>query len=221
MKNKLILWGWSVLTWFAVPRRIVGEIAAENRAVLQKEELWPQGGYIEQQAELEALRFGKSYTMAYGGCGLIALYNALVALGAQPSTEVFLELAADLQREGVAWGGKYGIHPKAIAGWLKKHDYTVKYLGISDEELVENEKKYHVFIVTVLNGAKLRYGMHTVCITRSEAGFEVHNGPAKGSFNTLLEAVRRSSRQGARAIYAMGVRKCVAFFESGAYTPDL
>lgn len=205
MKKSLILWGWSVLTWFGLSKQAIKANDEVNRAVLEKQELWPRGGYIERQSELSALRFGKSYTMAYGGCGLIALYNTLVALGKAPTGEVFLKLAADLQRRGAAWGGKYGIHPTSIKRWFKKHGIAVKRLKISEESFAQNETEYKVFVVTILNGAGLRNWVHTVCITRSEAGFEVHNGPSRGPFATLSEAVLRSSRQGATAIYAMGV----------------
>lgn len=207
MKNKLLLLGWSVLTWFRVPKRVIREIDATNKEVLQKEELWQPGGFIERQSALGALRFGKSYTMAYGGCGLIALYNALVALGSGPSCDSFLGLTADLQRKGVAWGGKYGTHPTAILKWLKKNCYAVKRLGISDADFAQNETEYNVFIVTVLNGPKLTHGMHTVCITKEQGKFTLHNGPKPGPHATLLEAVSASSNQGARAIYAMGIRR--------------
>lgn len=205
MKNRLILWGWWVLTWFGLSEKDIKANNTGNRAVLKKEELWPRGGYIERQSELGALRFGKSYTIAYGGCGLIALYNALVALGEQPTDEVWLKLADDLQRRGAAWGGKYGIYPGAIRCWLKNHDYAIQRLRVSEESFAQNEAEYNVFIVTVLNGSGLRNWLHTVCITRQESGFVVHNGPYGEAFPTLAEAVRNSSRKGATAIYAMGV----------------
>lgn len=205
MKNKLILWGWSVLAWFGLSGSCIAANEAANREVLKKEKLWTQGGYIERQSELGALRFGKSYTMAYGGCGLIALYNALVALGENPSNDVFLELAADLQRRGVAWGGKYGIHPAFIRRWFVRHGYRVRRILVSEEFFAKNEADYKVFVVTVLNGAGLKNWLHTVCITREEVGFVVHNGFSGEAFATLQEAVYGSSRQGATAIYAMGV----------------
>lgn len=205
MKNGLILLGWSVLAWFGLSKADIAANEAVNREVFKNEKLWPQGGYIERQSELGALRFGKSYTVAYGGCGLIALYNALLALGRDASDELFLEVAADLQRSGVAWFGKYGIHPSAIRHWLVRHGYLVKRLCISEESFAQNEENYKVFIVTVLNGTGLQNWVHTVCITRVEAGFVVHNGPFGEAFPTLQEAVHRSSRQGATAVYAMGV----------------
>lgn len=207
MKNGLILLGWAVLAWFGLSKADVAANEAVNREVLKKGKLWPYGGYIERQSELGELRFGKSFTMAYGGCGLIALYNALLALGRDASDELFLEVAADLQRSGVAWFGKYGIHPSALRRWLKKHDYCVKRLGVSEESFAQNEENYKVFIVTVLNGTGLQNWVHTVCITREEAGFVVHNGPYGEAFSTLAEAIKNSSRQGATAIYAMGVGK--------------
>jgi len=207
MKNKLILLGWAVLAWFGASKSCVAANESVNREVLKKEKLWSPGGYIERQSELGALRFGKSFTMAYGGCGLIALYNALVALGQEPSYDDFLGLATDLQCRGVAWFGKYGIHPSALRRWLKKHDYSVKRLGVTEESFAQNEENYKVFIVTVLNGTGLRNWVHTVCITRVEAGFVVHNGPYEEAFCTLAEAIKNSSRQGATAIYAMGVSK--------------
>ena len=205
MKKMLILWGWSVLSWFGVSKRVTQANHTVNKEVLIREKLWPQGGYIEKQSELEELRFGKAYTLAYGGCGLIALYNTLVALGEEPSNDIFLKLAEDLQRRGAAWGGKYGIHPTSIRRWFQKHGYKVQKIPVSEESFAKNEADYKVFVVTVLNGAGLKNWVHTVCITKETAGFVVHNGPYRESFATLFEAVKKSSRQGATAIYAMGV----------------
>lgn len=205
MKRMLILWGWSVLSLFGVSKRIVADNHTTNKEVLTREKLWPQGGYIEKQSELTALRFGKAYTLAYGGCGLIALYNTLVALGEKPSNDIFLKLAEDLQRRGAAWGGKYGIHPAAIRRWFRKHGYQVQRIPVSEESFAKNEADYKVFVVTVLNGAGLKNWLHTVCITREQVGFVVHNAAYREAFATLSEAVCRSSRQGATAIYAMGV----------------
>jgi len=205
MKRILILWGWSVLAWFGVSKRLTQANHTVNKEVLTKEKPWSQGGYIEKQSELGALKFGKAYTMAYGGCGLIALFNTLVALGEKPSNEVFLKLSEDLQRRGAAWGGKYGIHPASIRRWFRKNGYRVRRIPVSEESFAQNEANYEVFVVTVLNGAGLKNWVHTVCITKEGAGFVVHNGPYSEAFSTLSEAVKKSSRQGATAIYAMGV----------------
>ncbi len=205
MKKTLILWGWSILSLFGVSKRTVEANHITNKEVFTKEKLWPQGGYIERQSELTALRFGKAYTIAYGGCGLIALYNTLVALGEKPSHDIFLELAKDLQRRGVAWGGKYGIHPAVIRRWFARHGYGVRRIPVSEESFAQNEADYKVFVVTVLNGAGLKNWLHTVCITKEESGFVVHNACYSDAFATLSEAVRKSSRQGATPIYAMGV----------------
>ena len=206
MKKVLLLWGWSLLSLFGVSKGITQANYAANKEVLAKEKLWPQGGYIENQSKLHALKFGKAYTMAYGGCGLIAIYNTLVALGEKPSNDVFLELSADLERHGVAWGGKFGTHPAAIRRWFARHGYGVQRISVSEESFAQNETNYKVFVVKVLNGAGVKNGTHTVCITREATGFVVHNGPYSDVFATLAEAVCKSSRQGATAIYAMGVR---------------
>ncbi len=205
MRRILILLGWRILAWFGTSGKVVKDNEAANREVLNKQKLWPQGGYIEKQSELGDLKFGASYTMAYGGCGLIALYNTLVAFGKAPSYEVFLELAKSLQKRGVAWGGKYGIHPVFIRKWLKRRGYLVKRIPVTEESFDQNESDYKVFVVTVINGNELKNMVHTVCITKNESGFTVHNGSYRTAYPTLAKAVANSSWRGAKAIYALGV----------------
>ncbi len=205
MKHRLILWGWAVLAWFPVPRRWIKENHVQNEKILQSNQLWTPGSYIEDQSGLKGLRFGKAYTMAYGGCGLIALYNALLALGEPVTPETFLVLAEDFQRRGVAWGGKYGIHPAAIRKWLGKKGYKAEKLVVREAVLFQSQDAYAVFIATVFNGTKITDGLHTVCITRSERGFEVHNAPARGPFESLHEALCEMTPKGAVPIYVTGV----------------
>lgn len=206
MKSRIFLWLWSVLTWFPVPEKAIRDNTAWNRKMLT-ESLWREGEFIEIQQPFAALRFGRAYTMEYGGCGLIAVHNAMLEVGKPLSADDCLQMTEQLQRKGAAWFGKYGIHPAAIRRYLKGRSFsTTHVIGASLKELERLEREADVWIATVFNGRRLKEQLHTVCITRTAEGRYVpHNAYQPGEFASLAEAISHISAHGATALYTIGI----------------
>lgn len=199
---------WYVLTWFPVSKRVIRDNTEWNRRTLQRP-LWRDGEFIETQRPFASLRFGKSCNMAYGGCGFIAVYNAMLGVGRPLSTEEFLRMTEELQRKGAAWSGKYGVYPGAIRRYLMGESLSVRcVVGADSAALKRVEQGADVWIVTVFNGKRLREQLHTVCITKTPEGrFVPHNSYRAGEFAALEEAIRHVSRHGARALYTIAVQR--------------
>ena len=85
--------------------------------------------YIEDQPRLGGLLFGSKYDFAYGGCSVIAVYNAMVSLGEQVSKQTLLTITEELQRRGVALGGKFGVAPISLKRYLRRKGYAVRSLA--------------------------------------------------------------------------------------------
>lgn len=220
MINTLFLGGWYLLTFFGVSNRIRKQNEEYNRQLLAEKPL-PPASFIENQAELNALRFGRDYTVGYGGCGLIALYNVFIALGITvgekngghtSASDLFLTLENRLQRRGVALWGKFGIHPAFLRRLLIEEGLVVRRIkpakamdeSLSREDCANTDETY---LVTAFTGKRFGSVLHTVCITHAEDGFRVHNGYRREAAPTLAEAIRGISCAGATPVYLIGIQK--------------
>lgn len=214
MKNRIFLFGWSLLALFRVSGKRIRANSEANRELLRAGVFWKPGEYIENQAQWSGVRFGTKYDMAYGGCSVIAVYNALKSLG-QPVTAEDMELLMEyFQRRGAALGGKYGIAPGAILRFLKSR-------GIEAVEIRADGQAVFgtTFIATVRCGRRLRDWLHTVCITREGRDqYFIHNGyylaalpgggsayRANGSFDSLSGAVRCISPKGVVPVMVLAI----------------
>ena len=166
-----------------------------------------EGEYIESQHQFASVRFGKDCSLAYGGCGPIALCNAMLGIGKPLSADGFLQMLEELQRRGVAWFGKFGTHPTALRRYLQGQSLSVAHVTGSDRRGLERlEKDADVWVTVAFNGKRLRDQLHIVCITRTPAGrFVLHNAHGKDEYATLEESISHISAQGAVPIYTIGV----------------
>ena len=143
-------------------------------------------GLINGQGLLpvSGMRYGM-VNIAWSGCGIISVYNALLLLGnPQPLTDV------------IAWGdlkasrifGLFGTSPGKTKHLLQKMGYIVD--TVSDKSQFDSRaRKADVCLFTYWNQkGSIRHGMHTVC-TRYYNGFlEVYN-----LFNSSPETARKNS----------------------------
>ena len=207
MKSRIFLVLWYLLTWFPVPEKVIRDNTTWNREILQPP-LWWEGEYIETQHQFTSVHFGKGYTLAYGGCGPIALCNAMLGIGKPLSVDGFLQMLEELQRRGATWFGKFGTHPAALWRYLQGQSLsTARVIGADRRRLEGLEQDADVWITVVFNGRKLRDQLHIVCITRTPEGrFVPHNAAGKAEYATLEESILHISAQGATPIYTIGVR---------------
>ncbi len=78
-------------------------------------------GFIVNQALLNDVRYG-AFTADYNGCGWIAAYNALHALGLNPSGEA---LRAELSKRSL-FRGRFGTSPFKLYRCLKRRGLAVR-----------------------------------------------------------------------------------------------
>lgn len=183
------------------------------------------GAYIENQRLWRKVNFGRDYTMSYGGCEIIAVYNALLSLGKELSGSDMAELISHFERRGAVRGGLWGVAPQAVKPYFKRKGYYVKKTWSRKEKAINRigEKSDTLIVFSYNNGRDIFDGMHTVNISKEEEGkFHVHNdyrtGPdgqgrivfvSHGPYDTLAEAVSNLSEGTAVSICVIGVRKKV------------
>ncbi|MBR4084814.1 MAG: hypothetical protein IKK33_11095 [Lachnospiraceae bacterium] len=198
----------------------------EEQAVLQGGvPFFCPGTYIENQRLWRKVSFGRDYTMSYGGCEIIAVYNALLSLGKELSSGELAELISHFERRGAVRGGLWGVAPQAVKPYFKRKGYHVKKTWSRKEKSISRigEESDTVIVFSYNNGQDIFDGMHTVNISKDEEGkFHVHNdyrtGPddqgrivfvSHGPYDTLAEAVSNLSEGTAASICVIGIRKKV------------
>lgn len=208
----------------------VEENCIQNRSILEEQAnvaerkvFFRPSVFIENQRKWGKVNFGRGYTMAYGGCEIIAVYNALLSLGKELSGSELAELISRFERKGAVWGGMWGVTPQSLKPYFKKLGYAVKKTWSRKEKPINRlgEESDTLIVTFYNNGQDVFDGIHTVNISKDEAGkFHVHNDycyyrDAKGShiyvshgpYDTLYEAVTKLSGGTAATLCVMGVKK--------------
>lgn len=160
-------------------------------------------GYIENQNQWGNIRFGKT-TMAFAGCEIMAVYNALMAMRKDNTIdssdcellrdfggcESICRLISDFEKDGAALQGWIGSSPYSIKRYLKKHGIRTRFVWKMDK--LSDAK---VAIATVYNDAEDLYSqIHTIAFSKEEDGYMSHNALiCKRGCQTLKEAVKSVS----------------------------
>ena len=208
----------------------VEENCIQNRSILEEQEnvtekkaFFRPSVFIENQRKWDKVCFGRGYTMAYGGCEIIAAYNALLSLGKELSGSELAELIGRFERKGAVWGGMWGVTPQSLKPYFKKMGYEVKKTWSRREKPINRmgEESDTLIVTFYNNGDDVFDGIHTVNISKDAEGkFHVHNDycyyrDAKGShiyvshgpYDTLYEAVTKLSGGTAASLCVMGVKR--------------
>ncbi len=195
-----------------------------NKEILTgKPDFYEEGAFIENQAFWGDVQFGSKYTMAYGGCEIFAVHNALLALGEPVDSERLAELISQFERRGAVLAGKFGIAPMAAYHYFRKQGYQVCVTRSRKKEVWNTfEEEYDTMIVTAYNdGGDIFRRIHTVNISKDIQGhFSVHNGfvsrrntkgeveyISHGPFETLAQAVQNLAKGKAALICMIGIKK--------------
>ena len=166
-----------------VSDRVIATHKEANRAVLSDAQISPlkeEPGYIENQREWKEVLIGKGKnpTMQKSGCGVFAVYNALLALGEDVGKETLPELIAAFEKQGVVLSGRWGVSPRAIYRYFQNNGFDTAMTMSRDAEVINRiGKDYTVNIVTVYNNKEdIMQFVHTVCVTKNERGeYFAHN----------------------------------------------
>lgn len=184
--------------------------------------------YIERQHDLTILKFGsykklfhkllswKGEITASGcSCEVIAAYNALVFLeNAHKNENSFPKLLNYFEKRNTILKGYFGTSIVGLIKYFNQGEYEDTYLygrKINEEALTQIQENYSVYIFMSYNNSENIVDMiHTMCITRSEEGFFIHNSYGKPIFyNSLYEAVVKYNEYGeshSRPIAVIGIR---------------
>lgn len=175
IKNFIIIHGMNFLSLFSKTKRgVIDFHLAENRRA------WgnyaPGLKYIEIQNKLTDISYGK-YKANYNACEVIAVQNALIALGLEHDTEGFPYLLAHFERKGSILKGFFGTAPKAIVKYLKNKGVAIEKLT----PVTSNLGKTSVQILIYQNGSKITSGIHTICILGSKTPIFLNGRPGDDS----------------------------------------
>lgn len=205
--------------------KVSPKVREKNRKINSRAQaernVFKTGNFIENQNDWGDIQFGsgKHHNMRYSGCEIIAVYNALLDLGKELSPGDMAELIGAFEEKGAALKGEFGVTPHAIKDYLENSGYDVSATSSSDESSIcELEKKGHTFIATVYNNKNnIMEEIHTVCITKKDGIYAVHNDYTRdgkkppgyrerSGYATLQEAIDSIGRA-SKSIYVIGVIK--------------
>ncbi len=180
--------------------------------------------YIEHQAELKEIRYGKqnrlfsslflggkSLNGAANTCEVIAVYNALTDCRGEEVRNLFPELLAYFEKEGIMLSGYFGTAPSKLEKYIKRKHYETKTLSgkkINTAALESISKEYKTFIMTVFNDREnIMEQVHTMCITAREGHYVIHNDYEGSRKYASLEKAIYGYRNGkGKPISIMGIR---------------
>lgn len=163
-----------------IPEKMIAENRAKNCAALTDPSVFRADAYIENQAQWENVCFGSSKhsNMKYSGCEIIATFNALKALGEPCGIPEMAELIAMYERDGAMLNGEFGVSPGAIRDFFSQKGYRVEESDGREAGILNDRRDWaKAVIVSAYNDAHdIMAQIHTVCMTRNEAGnLVLHN----------------------------------------------
>ena len=148
-----------------VPLPGVGDAAANDR----------KRSYIENQAELSHIPFGthRKSNMSYSGCEIIAVYNFLLRRGKPADLSKLIQY---FELHGASLRGGFGVEPRALYHFLHCRYSSISFSCGKDAEKKLANTPPDACIITVQNDRNDIFQMlHTVCVTKEEAGYVIHN----------------------------------------------
>ena len=102
ISNKIVLGALELMRRLTnhIPVTVREQNRRENSERLLESTVFHPGHYIENQAQWGNIRFGngKHSCMAYSGCEIIAVYNALLALGEKTDVAGMAELISSYEK---------------------------------------------------------------------------------------------------------------------------
>jgi uncharacterized protein YvpB len=193
--------------------------------------LYTPGEYIENQNDWGDVKYGKR-DMAYSGCEIIAVINALHSMGYKMESEEVVDLISKFEKKGAIINGEWGTSPTALANYLRNEKKCIVKCTTSTnydkiQKVVEDSD---TIIVTLYNEKDdLSKAVHTINIEKStdengELVYINHNAYWDGADNEMtrspfyysLEKAIKDSRHNdtdnSAPIMVMGISKPIDGF---------
>lgn len=214
----------SLLTGIRIPETLRNANLRLNKEVLlasaEASGFFIPGQSIENQNEWESVRFGIS-TMKYSGCEIMAVYNALWALGRKMTARDMAELICEFEKKGAVLKGRWGCSPMSICQYFSCRGYRVSMTTSAGPDkirlIAENSD---TLIITACNDRNdIRRMIHTISVTKEKNGtFVLHNANKKtgGKYSSyagesplksLQDAIGAISQGNAASICIIGVSR--------------
>lgn len=184
-------------------------------------------GFIENQHNLKHIKVGRE-NISYAGCGIIAVYNTLLALSRSASNSIikinslsdatnidlkslsqseFIKILSYFEKRGLVLYGKFGVSPFSIKKFFKKNGFTVKSLfPINDNTMLAISRDFSTFICTVYNNKNnVTEGIHHIAITKDSDGNYISHNPNTIS-NSLQETILKATHGNGKPLYIIGIK---------------
>lgn len=169
-------------------------------------------GFIEDQPNYLDMSYGK-VSMAYAGCEIIAVFNAISYMtGKMPRLDRLIEA---FKKSGVSFNGRFGTSPLALVRFFRRHGFYAE-PAFTVQDMEETASSYPALILVYYNDRDdIGAMVHTIFISREKIGdgylFTAHNagmggrsGPAAREFSDL---VGKLSGGRAREILLIGIEE--------------
>ncbi len=210
-----------------MPRRVRRSHEGRNCAVWRRlSDRACVGGYVERQHLLSDMRYGFMRASA-NCCSAIAAYNAVLSLCRKKTTagtglmaktrsrkangdNGFPSVISAFERQGLVLGGLFGTATDGCTRYFKEHGYVTNELWgsqITPQSVARLADFCDTFVLTMYNDAHNVFAqVHTVCITKEDNGYAVHNAGIHGKrLITLYDAIGASHGGKGRPILLTGI----------------
>ncbi|MBR1599093.1 MAG: hypothetical protein IJ661_09310 [Lachnospiraceae bacterium] len=234
IKNALVLLFYRVFSLIPVSRRIREEHLKRNNIAWESYKTrFSKDIYIEHQPALSEFSYGSRYGADYNSCEVVALYNALVAMGNKPDFPTLLER---FEHKGITCLGAFGTSPFALIKYMKSIGYNIicytyknwmricssynDSIEITDftKEYVNSKdyNQYNDFInkcnsyifMSYNNAHTIRDMIHTMCVTKEGKYYRTHNDYEGAKCYPTLKAAVDGYKDGrSRMILIIGIKK--------------
>ena len=162
--------------------------------------------YLEKQNNYRNISYGRS-DMAYAGCEIIAVYNALLNLGFRVDLSDMID---HFEHDGMVLSGRFGTAPYAMRDYLKSRGLTVETV-FDPDGYDEVSRRAKVSILMLYNDRRSIFRkIHTICITKGSDGLTAHNmygdGRPLGPYSDINELIGSINEGYAKGIVMFGIR---------------
>ena len=185
-------------------------------------------GYIENQHDLEDFHFGsynktfqkwfmgeKKFCAARNSCEVVAVYNALLNMKLVDEEHNFPKILNYFEKNATILKGYFGTSFSGIIKFFKRNGFEYKWVcgkNITREKVDEIEANFETYLFMSYNNIENIVDMiHTMCVTKEEKGFFIHNAfNGLIYFTSLYDAVVKYNEVNgwkSRPIIVMGVNR--------------
>lgn len=166
-------------------------------------------GYIENQSQYKDMKYGKK-TMAFCGCEIIAVYNAIQSLEGRQMIPLDQMISA-FEKKGMILSGLFGTSPNAIQSYLEEMGYQTVFStnAVVFETMAD---QMDAFILTFYNDSEdITKQIHTIHVEKQNGCYITHNASANGRkgqpIKTFWQLIASLNAGKAKPICLIGIMK--------------